>query len=254
MGTGTQIVGGTNTQREFNMGLEEQFLDKLYEIEHPNQEFQASYKTMAERVGMPANIIGNVIQFMEDNNLLTRRFEWNRDRHGKPEGGRQAFWTIKTDHDHAANLLKRFHVALAEGKVKRSDVRHKGNPWLNDNVKGGRPGRVNGQMELPVVDDGKMIGPDLQTDNRKVIKDVNLPDEVSAARAVVENVRSYINARQLAKDNLTQLRAAGMNVNEEAYFASIQMPPNAEADAISLVLPYIDFVESRVEYYRGKKK
>lgn len=252
----TQVVGGTKTQREFNMGLERKFLDKLYELQQPGQEFPASYIKMAELTGIPSNIVGNVIQFLENSNLLTRRFEWPHEAGEKRSGGRQAYWTLMTGHDHAANLLDKFHSALAEGKVRRRDIQAKGNPWLNGKQSHG--GRKNGQMELPSITASipePMTGPELQTDNRKnpTIRDVNLPDEVSAAKTVVENVRNYLNAQQLAKANLAQLRAAGMNVNEEAYFASIQMTPNAEADAIALVMPYIEFCESKVEYYRDRK-
>lgn len=232
--TATQVVGGTNTQREFNMGLEKKFLDTLYEMQQPGVEFPASYVKMAEQTGIPANIVGNVIQFLEDSNLLIRRFEWPHEAGAKRSGGRQAYWTLMTNHDHAANLLGRFHIALTEGKMKRSDIRAKGNPWLNGNVKGGRPKAET--LPEPIIESAPTPNPEPISGGVSIDK----------ARELVASVRQYMRGNELIQSNLQSLRDAGIVVNEEAYLESVSIKPDATAEAIALVMPYISYLEQKL--------
>lgn len=223
-----EMIGGTRTQREYNLGLQRKFLQDLYKLHEPNQEFKASYYSLAEATGIPSNVVGNVIQLLEKQNLLTRRFQWNGQA-----GGRQAYWTLMANYEHANNVLAKHQHKVLE-KPARGTL--------------SRPAQ-NGQMPLPALPDPVMLDGERASEAamRLASESENSSNTtaIDVAKDMVNKTRQYMLATDLINSNLKMLRDAGVEVNEDAYFESVKVKQDPTFAAIALVMPYINSLENK---------
>jgi len=116
-------IKGTNTQREFNRQLEQLYLDRLYQLVLPGEEIQTSYKAIAELTQVPANIVANVMQLLNKEGVLKRRFEYHgaSDIGAKDGGGRKAFWTLLVPKNRAKELLDNYQSRLTSNNNNKKE-------------------------------------------------------------------------------------------------------------------------------------
>lgn len=203
------MTAGTATQREFNRHLEREYLDKFFEIVTPGQEFKASYIAMAERCGVPANIVGNVMKMLANKGVLQRRFEYRGPNAEGGPGGRDAYWTIITTKAHAKALLDEYQAGL-NGK-RRSAPKKKNGAEHNE------------MTPAPVT---------------------SSPSDVDVSREWAQKCREYMTASGVVTASINALKAAGITVDESAYLNAIQIRHDETLAAIALVMPYIEYLES----------
>lgn len=205
-------VKGTATQREYNRQLEKVYLDKMFDLITPNVEFPSSYKAMAELTEVPANIVSNVMKMLDKNGALKRRFEYRGGSGpvGSPDsGGRTAYWTITTTKEHAQYLLDKYQAGIAK------------HPGPKPKTNGGN---------IPI---------------EAAIENATKNQVVAQAKAWVDKCRAYMKAVDLVNGNLESLKAAGINIDEEAYFKAINVAHDERLASIALVMPYIEKLEKR---------
>lgn len=199
--TAIEMVG-THTQREYNRQLERVYLDKFFDLIKPGEEFPSSYKAMAEKTGVPANIVSNVMQLLDKNGVLKRRFTYHGGS-AKDAGGRVAYWTIITTKEHAQQLLDAYQANLNVRKPSKLPDKKSGNP--------------------------------VET----VVEDTAL----SIAKKLVEECRTYMNTSKVLNETFRALESAGIMVDRETFFRSINIPHNERLEVIALVMPYIESLE-----------
>ena len=181
---------------------------------------------MAEATGIPANVVGDVIQLLEKQNLLTRRFKWQGQ-----QGGRKAYWTLMTNYEHANNVLAKEQHKILD-KPARGNL---GKPVVN----GGQIALPE-LPEKPVVLEGERAS---EAAMRLASESTENSLPIETAKNLVDKCRQYMRATDLINSNLKALRDAGIDVNEEAYFDSVKVKQDETLAAIALVIPYIDSLE-----------
>ena len=122
----------TDTQREFNRHLQREFLRKIYTLVKPNEEFEASYKSIAKITEIPANVVSDVIVVLSKKSLFTRRYVYNSN-------GRCAYWTLLGSENEAMKALldyqsekKRVVTTTTKNNPPvRSSAISQGKGWVN---------------------------------------------------------------------------------------------------------------------------
>jgi hypothetical protein len=199
----TEVIE-TRTQKEYNLHLQQEFLRKMYELCQPNTEFQASYFAMAKVTEIPANVVGTVIQLLEKNGALKRRYEWVGGN-GKEHGGKKAFWTLTQPYSVADVMLKEYQQKRVE-QIRTIRL---------NSIENARKSKTNGKTD----------------------------DTVAQAKAWSERTKKYMMGSTIIRQNLDALKAAGIEVDEEAYLNSINVKQDETLAAIALVIPYIEYLE-----------
>lgn len=63
-------------------------------------------------------------------------------------------------------------------------------------------------------------------------------------QALVEAAKQYVSQREIAEQHLVALRGAGLKIDPQAYYASIELPKDERFETIALILPYIISLET----------
>lgn len=195
------------TQRTYNQSLELDYIKKLYELVEVNKEFMTSQAQMSDITGIPTNVISRVMGVMRDNKLYSRRAEFD-------PSGQRSYWIILSPYE---VTLK----ALLKSQTKR-------NAFFNNRKIYNAPAKVTSSVTNKV-------------------SPVEIPNDsvIAQARVWVQSAKAYIRQVDAIKDTLESLKAAGMEVDEEGFYRSVNVKHDEKLSTLALVIPYIEALEKK---------
>lgn len=226
-------------------------ISKMYDLLGTEKENQTAYLQVAEVLGLSGHQMMHLKRTLEYLGALKTRVEYGRMVGDKNMSGRTSFWTLTGDPETTTREALRLwssktpvYEAKSRADRERRQARRTNGVRDETNFRNHGSQAVGGPVVRYVRDEPAeaIAGPDK-----------NSPFDVLASlrknepKALVEAARQYAGRRQLINQKLDELEKAGITVNREEFFRSAQLETVEHLDIISLVLPYIDQLETQVQ-------
>lgn len=230
-------------------------LDKTYELLGDQPHIGVSYAKVADAISVPTWRMINLKTLMESEGILRTSIEYNPMVGGKRIMGRQSTWQLVVPIEEAKRrIIEWDKKGLSWEYEKRPDyvakapVKYKSpRPEIIPMTAVEYSATVEEEPPVTIAKTEKeetraIAGPEPQ---KAFAALASLRKDEPAA--LVEAARQYANRQTAVEQQYQTLVTMGLQVDKEAFLASISLPKDDLLDAISLVLPLITTLQNKNE-------
>lgn len=242
-----------------------QVCDYLYATQKPGDPQEYTAIALGEELGLSHPVADSRAATLQELGILARVIHYGRlQPNGTYKMGRFAMWNLLMEHGDARVAVTAWEEAFMAGEVFLThsvrSAKLKKKPTQKDQmpavmVEAMRTGRSPGEIEAELTvlatndkEDTKAIaGPDAPSP-MAALAPLRKADD---ATALIAAARQYATRTDTLADRIAALKTAaaelGIEIDEAAMMRGIHVVPDERLETVSLVLPVINTLESKVE-------